>query len=332
MGFEENEISIKSQGGTELTKRGIAARIPEELSKEFQVIPSRVRDLHDDKIRIYWMHDLALDPELAHLKEQASRERFHKFVFSSHWQLNQFVDTLGFPHDENSVVIETPVVPFKAEEIVKSKDEIRLIYFSTPHRGLEILVPVFEKLCEKYDNIYLDVFSSFEIYGWKGADKPYEALFERCKNHPKIVYHGFKPAEELRAALGKAHIFAYPSIWMETACRCLIESMSAGLFCVHPNYGALPDTSGGLTYMYPWTPDVNLHANQFYASLEHAINSVHNDDVQNYLKLQKIYADTRFNIDKLALTWESLMRQMLDKYPTAELRAAQRNQMFTYKI
>ena len=331
MGFEENEISIKSQGGTEISKRGIAARIPADLAKDFQIIPSRIRELHEDKIRIYWLHDLALDPELAHLKEEWSRDRFHKFVFVSHWQMNQFIDQLGFPHDQNAVVIENHVEPFREEEMIKSKDEIRLVYFSTPHRGLEILVPVFEKLCEKYDNIYLDVFSSFEIYGWKEADKPYEKLFERCKNHPKIVYHGFKPADEVRAAVGKAHIFAYPSIWMETACRCLIESMSAGLFCVHPNFGALPDTGGGMTYNYPWTPDKNMHANQFYSALDHAISIVQEDEVQAYLKLQKIYADTRFGINKIAASWESLMQQLKHEYPTAESRAIKK-QMFTYKV
>ena len=67
-GFEENEISVNSQGGTEITKRSIAKLIPEELSNEFQVIPSRLREVNEEKIRIYWQHDLPEDPEVPPVK------------------------------------------------------------------------------------------------------------------------------------------------------------------------------------------------------------------------------------------------------------------------
>lgn len=330
MGFEENEISLKSQGGTEITKRGIGKRLPQHLLEDFQVICSRVREIEEDKVRVYWLHDLPQDPELSHLKQKSSRDRFHKTVFSSNWQLQQFVNLLEFPHDDSCCVIETPIEPFP--NVVKSKDEIRLIYFSTPHRGLNLLIPVFEKLVEQHPdkNLHLDVFSSFEIYGWKDADEPYKQLFERCKNHPNITYHGFKPAEELRAALEKAHIFAYPNTWQETACRCLIESMSAGLLCVHPNYGALPDTSGGLTFMYQWDQDPNVHVNKFYQAMSHAINIVHDEGTQNYLKLGKMYADSRFNIDKITNQWEDLLTHLKDKYPTVESRAIPK-EMFVYR-
>jgi hypothetical protein len=49
--------------------------------------------------------------------------------------------------------------PIAPTAIRKSKERIKLIYHTTPHRGLQILVPVFEKLCEWHDDIELDVFS-----------------------------------------------------------------------------------------------------------------------------------------------------------------------------
>ena len=58
--FEENEVSIKSKGGTEMVKRGLAERLPEGLADDFQVICSRVRKIEEDKIRVYWLHDLSL--------------------------------------------------------------------------------------------------------------------------------------------------------------------------------------------------------------------------------------------------------------------------------
>ena len=330
MGFEENEISVNANGGTELVKRMISSNMPEDILENFQIISSRVREINQDKIRVYWLHDLPEDPETNHLKDESSRNRFHKYVFCSNWQYNRFVDKLNIPMDDKCLVIDNPIEPFR--QIEKSKDEIRLIYTSTPQRGLELLVPVFVELCKKYDNIYLDVFSSFEIYGWPEANKPYEKLFETCKEHPNIVYHGFKPYEEVRQAYEKAHILAYPSIWTETSCRVLLESMSAGLLCVHSNLGSLTDTSGNLTVMYQYEEDKNKHANKFYQVLDHAINVIKNRDdaLDSYLRFVKAYADNRYNINKISEQWKDLLVQLSQKYPTEESRKILTEQ-FVYK-
>jgi UDP-glucose:(glucosyl)LPS alpha-1,2-glucosyltransferase len=329
MGFDTNEISVNSKGGTELLRMELEERLPVDLVEEFQIISSRVREIQEDKIRIYWLHDLPEDPEASHLKNSDSRDRFHQLVFCSNWQYTRYRDYLGVPHDDKSIVIENGIQPIPLHD--KEKNEIRLIYFSTPQRGLELLVPVFEELCKKYDNLVLDVYSSFSIYGWHDADKRFEALFDKCKNHPKINYYGARPYTEVREALKKAHIFAYPSIWAETSCRCLIESMSAELLCVHPNYGALADTSGGLNMMYQWDYRADKHAQIFHATLENAIEIVHSREVEEYTKLTKIYADTRFSWDKLADQWKNLLMSLRNKYPTVESRKFA-GPTFNYKV
>jgi glycosyltransferase involved in cell wall biosynthesis len=236
---------------------------------------------------------------------------------------------LGFPLNEKTLVIENPIDPFP--KVTKEFDKIRLVYFSTPQRGLELLVPVFETLVKKYgDKIHLDVFSSFEIYGWQNSDKSFEPLFDRIRNHPNMTYHGYTEQSVLRNHLLKAHILAYPSMWLETSCRVLIESMSAGLMCVHPNLAALPDTSAGLTSMYQFNEDVNKHANIFYDYLDHAISVVESDKAQGYLKFVKAYADTRFNVEKISGQWKNLLSNTLLEYPTVQSRKVP-SKLFTYK-
>lgn len=328
-GFEENEISKNSFGGTEISKRSIAENIPEELKSEFQIIASRVRDLNQEKIRVYWQHDLAEDPEVNHLKNESSRNRFHKFVFVSNWQLNEFNVKLGMPFDDKIAVIENPIKTL--ELIQKPKDKINLIYFSTPQRGLALLVPVFKALAEKHPNIHLNVYSSFKIYGWEDADKNFEPLYQEIREHPQMTYHGFAPQEQLRKAVQESHILAYPCIWRETSCRVLIESMSAGLMCVHPNLAALPDTAAGLTSMYQFRDNINDHANIFYETLDNAINVVNNDDLQNYLRFVKAYADTRFNLEKITNQWKFMMEMMLERYKTVESRAYKNSETFSYE-
>jgi len=330
-GFEENDISINSQGGTEITKRSIASLIPKELASHFQIIPSRVRKIEEDKIRIYWVHDLPEDPEVNHLKTQSSRDRFHKIIFNCNYHLNDCVTKLGIPQNSKIDIIETAVEPIPF--VPKSTEEVRLIYLSTPQRGLEILVPVFTELAKKYDNkIHLDVFSSFEIYGWKQMDERHAPLYQKIKDHPRMTYHGFQPREKIVECLQKAHILAYPCIWPESACRVLIESMSAGLMCVHPNFGALSDTSGRLTLSYQYQDNPNEHANIFAQHLEYAINTVHQDEAQAYLSgFVKTYADMRFNLPGIAKKWENLMRSLLEQYPDAGTRKEPEKQLFTYR-
>jgi glycosyltransferase involved in cell wall biosynthesis len=328
MTFERNEINKNSQGGTERMMEGLYSRIDPELISKFQIIPSRVRELKNDKIRIYWLHDLPNDPETNHLKNQSSRDRFHKIVYCGNWQMSQYQSQLNIPHDQKTCMLETATTPMLWQP--KSKEEIRLIYTSTPQRGLQLLIPVFEELCKTHDNIVLDVFSSFKIYGWDEYDKQFESLYDICRNHPKINYHGFAPNEVVREALQKSHILAYPSIWLECNSTSVIEAMSAGVMCVHPNYGGLADTSGNLNMMYNWDKNSNIHANIFYSVMDQAIRSVNDNQVQNYLKFVKEYADNRFNWDKIAAQWTSLLIYLAEEYKDADLSVPTES-LFTYQ-
>jgi len=328
--FEENEISKNANGGTEIAKRKLAQLIPSELLDDFQIICSRVRDLDETKIRVYWLHDMPEDPECIKLKDRKFRDQFHHFVYISDWQYSRFQLLCDMPYNTLNTVIDSGIQPI--EWVEKPKDKIRLVYSSTPQRGLDILIPVFDKLCEKYDNIELDVFSSFKIYGWPEADKQFEPLYEACRQHPKINYHGYVPNAELHEHLKKCHIHAYPSTWLETSCRAMLEAMSAGLICVHPNFGALYETSGGLNLMYQGDQDKNTHAQLFYNALDFAIGNVLDDGIQAYTKFVKSYTDHRYSWGKIAPKWTNMLQQLKEKYPTVESRKITKaEQMFVYK-
>lgn len=334
MGFEVNEISKNSYGGTELMRMGLEQRLPVDLVDNFQIILSRFRNAESDKIRVYWLHDLPGDPESQHLAD-GGHEKFHTLVFVSNWQMQRYIEHYNLPWSK-CIVIENAIEPIEKSLIQKPDDTINLIYHTTPHRGLEIVVPVFEKLCEKYSNIHLDVYSSFKIYGWEQRDQQFEKIINRCKEHPKISYHGTVPNNQIREALGKAHIFAFPSIWPETSCISLIEAMSAGVMCVHPNFAALSDTAGGMNFMYQWDNDVNRHANIFYAALDHGIDLVRTEDMKNFLQFSKLYADTRFNWDRIAFQWKNLLSGLKTKYPNQESRQLPKppstEPIFHYKV
>lgn len=326
----KDSLSKKAMGGSELMKFRLEKELQnEEYINDFQIFVSRVEEeLNPNKIKIYWHQDLPQDPACSHLANGGWR-KFDYFVFNSNWQMQMFNLFLQVPYNK-SIVLQNAIDPIPVEQ--KPTDKIKLIYHSTPHRGLEILVPVFEKLCEMHDDIELDVYSSFKIYGWEERDRQYEALFEKCKAHPKINYFGSVPNQEIKSALAKAHIFAYPSIWMESSCIALMEAMSAKLLCVHPNYGALPDTSGSITRMYQWHEDKNKHATRFLNVLHEAIKDVRENIHNTEIEYVKFYADNRFNWDRRISEWKALLKMLKSMKDSGEDFNIDNREQFVYTI
>lgn len=326
--IQRNETNNKSKGGTELLQdRLYDGSVPRELLQQFQIIVSRVRDLDESRYRIYWAHDLAGDPEAEAALAEGRWNRFHLLVFVSNWQMQNYISRYNL-HWSKCIVINNSIVPITMNTN-KPRDKIKIVYTPTPHRGLNILYSVFEALCREHDDIELDVFSSFKLYGWEERDEKYAELFELLEAHPKINYRGTQSNQEIRNALADSHIFAYPSVWPETSCLCLIEAMCAGLLCVHPNYGALYETALNQTYMYQWDEDINRHANVFYAVLDQAIRTVRDDNEYTRLKLQSqsIIANDTYSWKNKSHDWTSLLRMIIAQNPDKNLP----KQMFSYR-
>lgn len=309
--MERNEVNKDSKGGTELLQERLyGGDIPRELLEKVQIVFSRARDLDPDKKKIYYCHDLPEDPESSRLSDPMYRKKFDKFVFVSNWQMEKYNEVRGVEYNK-STIIKNSIVPIDTTKRTKS-DKIRLIYHTTPHRGLQLLVPAFVELCKRHDDITLDVYSSFKIYGWEDRDAQYQELFDICRNHPNIKYHGTVSNDEIREALLSADIFAYPSIWKETSCLSLIEAMSAGLLCIHPNLAALSETSMGLTWMYQWNEDANAHAGGFMQVLHQGIEVMRNqrEAIEADLKLQKIQVDRVHGWNNKANEWKALLESI----------------------
>jgi len=298
---------IGSQGGTEQMVAGLKQRIPKELLDKFNIICSRVREVDSSKRNILWLHDTFDDPESEHLKDKKSLDRFEKLVFVSNYQQCTYNLGLGVPYDKG-IVLQNAIVPIELHD--KPKGVINIIYHTTPHRGLELLIPTVEFLSDKGYDFHLDVYSSFNIYGWPARDEPYKELFERCRNHPKITYHGFQPNSVIREALKKAHIYAYPSIWPETSGISVIEAMSAGCSVVCPTLAALPETCANFGIMYPWTEDNNKHANRFAGLLAMVIRGYWEEHNQARLGFQKNYFNNFYNWDYRSAQWRDFLNSL----------------------
>lgn len=306
----DTDLSKNSMGGTEMMRKRLLDNADKDLLSKVAVHFSRPRQLYTDVPNVLYCHDLAEDPE-NRILANSGWKKFDHFVFVTSWQRDQYVDRFGIPYSECSVIYNAVEKQYRPVE--KDMSKIRFIYHTTPHRGLELLVPIFDALSKEFDNIHLDVYSSFKVYGWEQRDEAYLGLYKNIQAHPNMTYHGAKNNDEVLEALDKTHIFLYPCIWKETSCISLIEAIKSQVICVHPNYGALAETAANATIMYDYNEDRNIHANYAYAVARQLVTALKDDPKYfNGFTFSDRFNLARNNIESYKVLWNTVLRNLVD--------------------
>jgi UDP-glucose:(glucosyl)LPS alpha-1,2-glucosyltransferase len=307
----ESDMTRNALGGTEMMRNRLLACVDKRLLENVAIHFSRPGEIDGSVVNVLYCHDLAADTAVEFLAD--GHESFACFVFVSYWQRDQYIDFFGLPHSK-CVVIPNAIETRYDPTIVKQTETIRFIYHTTPHRGLELVYPIFSKLAEIHDKIHLDVYSSFAVYGWDHRNQPYQPLFDAIARHPNMTYHGGVSNDTVIDALRQSHVFLYPSIWQETSCIALIEAMTTGCLAIYPSYGALPET-GSLTNnvgMYPHTENVADSATRAFSIATWLISS----ERQQPGYLRKLHAQSindktaKHHISSYKASWETLLRNL----------------------
>jgi len=309
-GIVETNLSKNSRGGTEMMRGRLLNYVNKDLLDKVAIHFSRPRELYKDAPNILYCHDLVGDPENKILKD-GGWKKFDHIVFVSHWQRDQYIMVFGIPYSKCSVIPNAVELEYSFEE--KQTDKIRFIYHTTPHRGLQLVYPIFEALAREFDNIHLDVFSSFKIYGWEQRDEKYKDLFDKIKSHPNMTYHGSKSNEVVLKALKESHVFLFPSIWMETSCIAMIEAIRSGCVVIHPSYGALPETANSTTVMYDYNEDYQMHAAISYDIVRNILlNQKQNKNLFNQITANTAFELPHNSISNFTSSWDSVLTRVLN--------------------
>jgi len=291
-------------GGTEILYKNFVKHLGSDWQQKVNLIVSGCRPefIDENKINVVWQH-LAYDQGaiigMAYPKEFINK--IQHFVYVSNWQLNEFSNRFEIQNSNNHVIHNAID---KIEFIEKPTDKIRLIYTSTPNRGLEVLLNAFEILNRK--DVELVVYSSNIIYGKDYAKRVnHDHLFYRCKKHPQIKYMGYAMNNVVRKALQTAHILSYPSIYEETSCLAAIEAGAAGCKIVTTNLGALPETCKNYATYIDYKYGDNLK------DLSEQYAEVLNNEIDNYnpglYKSQSDYFNDYYSWENRKIEWNNFL-------------------------
>lgn len=300
----------KSNGGTEIQLNYFQNFVDKDLQSQTIIhsVPSTSErffaNLDSKKINIVWTQQ-SYD-FLESLNAVQRYDEADSFVFVSKWQKCKYEENLFLPkNEEKNLVIKNGIIPIAKHN--KPKNIVNLIYFSTPYRGLDILLDTFETL--NYSNVFLHVFSSMKIYGQDSEDVKYEKLYDRCRKNKKIKYYGYVNHNEIINFLEEVHIMSYPSTFEETSCISVLEAMSAECCIVCSNLGALPETTSVYSEMYDYTADRNNHIIYFRKNL---INAIENYNQKNFIT-QKDYVDLNHSWpEKIKYDWERHITRLIN--------------------
>ncbi len=243
--------TLPGKGGTEILLGNLHKYVSAELlGKVHFSVSAAVGRARHLKLHIFWAHQSYDQPSVANLRDPLVQNTIDWFVFVSEWQREQYVKYLYIPI-EKSVVIRNAIEPIAAIE--KSKGRLKLVYTSTPFRGLDVLLDAFLILGRA--EVELHIYSGMGLYGRAHEDVTFKELYARADAMENVVFHGVVSNNEVREAVQQSHIFAYPSTWEETSCLAMIEAMSAGCLAVVPELGALPETASGFAQLYDYESD-----------------------------------------------------------------------------
>ena len=308
-------MKIRNQnprGGTELQFEYLNKHVETSLLNQVEICTSvpEKKPLHSTKINILWQKNSWDQPNLhPWFKDKSNHNKYDWYVFNSNWNFEQFTKHFDLPR-EKCVVIKNGIENVEPiPTVYKKGDPIKIVHHCTPWRGLSVLLGAMQLVQNPL--ITLDVYSSCEVYGqsfFEQNDHQYKALYEQAEQLPNVNYIGYKPNEYIKKHLKDYRIFAYPSIWEETSCISLLESMSAGLYCITTNYGALYETGAEFPMYVPYSNDYKSLARKFAAGIEVAADMLDTDGINQHLKMQQNYVNKFYNWDVKGQAWTRFLR------------------------
>ncbi len=195
--------------------------------------------------RVLWAQDAFDQPLLSKLKANLQVRRNIDSIFCvSRWQAWTFLNHFDWPGGA-LYVTRNAICPDFFQSNVSAESSPRLVYTSTPFRGLELLLQFFPAIRASVPECELHVYSSMAVYQTHEIeDQKLHRDIYGLAEQPGVILHPSVGQRELAGELSYCSVMAYPNTFAETACIAVMEALAAGCAVVTSNLAALPESVG----------------------------------------------------------------------------------------
>lgn len=192
------------------------------------------------KTRFFWTGDSYDQFPNFGMGDKRLAQSINAFLAVSEWHANTLCEASGFPRSKTWILRNgVNLSLFEGEEKRVRK---RLIYSSTPYRGLQYVPALYRELKKKHPDLELHVFSGYAVYNQ--APQSFEVLQKELAQLPDCTLHGNTLQKDLSREFMKSSILFYPCDFEETSCITAMEAQAAGCVSLSTKLGALPETIG----------------------------------------------------------------------------------------
>lgn len=247
---------------------------------------ARLREHLDESTKlVLWIQHAHDQPASRTLANPEVCNAYDAFVLVSRWQRDCFIDHFDLSA-QRCMILRNAVGP-RFAEMFADTDRLppnklwppKLIYTSTPFRGLDLLLAAFPAIRAALPEATLDVFSSLQVYNATAEEDATRCgeLYEFCRSTDGVTYHGSIPQPELAEHMKQATLLAYPNHFAETSCIVVLEALAAGCYVVTSELGALPETGQHFATLVPVGEDWHAYLQSFTEQVVQTLARIQDD-------------------------------------------------------
>jgi glycosyltransferase involved in cell wall biosynthesis len=223
-----------------------------------------------------------------------------KVVTISPFHAEYFKNQYGI---ENTITIDLPVRHYDYDNVDYVKDPMKILYCSVPERGLEALVPIWERITEAIPEAELHITSDHRLWDRRypaNISANYRLMYAKF---PNVTYHSAIKRRELVKLQLESSIHLYPLTYPELFCIANAECQYAGAYPITSNGWALASTNMG--YLSPHHPTTRAgQVDLAITTLSYLRNPETLKPLQKYVHDM---ARRRFSIDNIVGQWDRMV-------------------------
>ena len=183
-----------------------------------------------------WLHDVPMEGEYTPFRIS----QVDKIFVLSEWH-RQCLPQIP---DEMFIMSRNGVDILEAEKEIQKRDLTKVVYGSSPDRGLDKLLEVWGGVVKEVPEAKLHIFYGWDMYTKLRGETPFKHHVQNLieKNKDSIVEHGRVGAQELWNNFSNAGIWAYPTYFDEISCITAMRAQMTGAWPVAVPRAALSET------------------------------------------------------------------------------------------
>lgn len=266
--FDEELYKVKGMGGSETALIEIAKHLKEMTGRPVKVFAMREKDLvcesgveylsnrnlnqyfskNRPKVHIAWRHNIKITHAPTYLwchdlvtPSVEVSHNFDKILCLTEFHKNYVMAKQSVPADK-IIVTRNGLSPEKFAFERKPKNPNKLVWMSSPDRGLVNCIPMLDIVKKTHPDIELHIFYGFDNLYKFGLAALADKLQEMIKERPWIKYHGFMEQSKMYREMCDAVVWPHNANFIETFAITAIEQLALGVYPVTRRLGALQDT------------------------------------------------------------------------------------------